>query len=299
MNIREPDIDPTVTYLNIAHPMKQLLLSVCTLLFTAQAFNSHGQGLVFDGSDDHVSTSGSALNGIGAGDFTMEMLLQGEETDFPTHAFLMSNRGNGGGMMLFIHNYWGASQSKILAIQLAGQNYFLEDNGTLNGPILDGTCRHVAVVREANNLNFYVDGALIGTREIYLLPASVANPGIPMWIGRDPLNPGSMNGTIGHVRIWNIARSGTQISGSYQQQVPAGALGLVANWTLIEGAGQVVGDPAGDEDGVLGNGTGTESSGPAWAATGCAVQGVGIGEVEAALGVLLMPNPANELIQVQ
>jgi len=279
--------------------MKHVPLIACALILTGQAFNAHGQGLEFDGADDHVTTSGTALNAIGTGAFTMELWLQGWEADVATHAYLLSNRGNGAGMMLFIHNYWGQSQSKILALQLAGENYMLVDNGALNGPILDGDCHHVAVVREADTLRFYVDGAMIGTRDIYVLPASVANPGMPLWIGRDPLNEGSMNGTIGHVRIWNVPRTGVQIAAAYQQMLPAGTPGLVANWPMLEGSGQIVGDLVGDDIGVLGNALGAEPSDPAWTASGCAVQGVGISEPDAVPGVQLFPNPVKDVVQVQ
>lgn len=275
-----------------------LSLSLAAILLAARPFLAQPAGLQFDGSNDVVVANGSALNAIGDGDFTLEAWVKGNESDMPSHGCLFSNRGAGQGMMLFVHSYWGGSQYKILALQMANSNYMLVNNGSLGGAVLDGTCHHVAVVRLEDSLHFYVDGSRIGSRWIFTASPSVANPGTPLQFGIDPVSGNQFKGSMGHVRIWNVARTDQQIASSYQQFVPANTPGLVAYWLMNEGSGQVVNDLVGGDNGLLGGQAATQPEDPGWQPVGCAVQGVGIAEREAGPLVSLAPNPASDLLTV-
>jgi hypothetical protein len=66
---------------------------------------------------------------------------------------------------------------------------------------------------------------------------------------------GSFAGTIDEARVWDHARSASEVADSFDDQITAAA-GLVGSWNMDEGDGITVGDAAGDDNsGVLYNGT--------------------------------------------
>ena len=122
---------------------------------------------------------------------------------------------------------------------------------TTNSHVTAGVWTHVAVVFDSSqDANFYVNGALVQT-----VAGSVnASATISEQITIGSINNGteSFNGQIDDVRIWNTARSATEITNNYDRQLNGDETGLVGYWNFNEGSGFVATDVSGNaNDGAI------------------------------------------------
>jgi len=127
---------------------------------------------------------------------------------------------------------------------------------------------HVAVTYDKANseIKFYKNGALINTVSGTLNSMTPDNGDIN--IGRQqPSSCGCniMNGSIDEVRIWNVARTETEISENYTNGLSGTETGLKAYWQFNETSGTTVSDLSGN-----GN-TGTTQNSPSFVASGATV----------------------------
>jgi hypothetical protein len=99
------------------------------------------------------------------------------------------------------------------------------------------------VVYDGAQRRHYINGELVQTHnETGTLPASTAD----LQIGSDPNYPHTPTGTIDEVRLWNVARTQTQLRAGMSNLTPP-ATGLVALWPLNNNAN----DPVGGHNGTL------------------------------------------------
>ena len=126
---------------------------------------------------------------------------------------------------------------------------------------LAGSWRHLAVTYSSGAGGacvVYVDGAPL---------VSTAASG-PLTVGGVVLGVG-YRGRIGEVRMWNTARTASEISAAYRRRVTPTPTGLVGYWRLDEGSGQVLDNRGIDgTDGMLGSSTAVEGADPAWSTEG-------------------------------
>ncbi len=229
-----------------------------------------GQCLSFDGQDDRITASNGVLDNIGTGDFTFEAWIQADAAGQNAHPIIFSNRPNSSSGMIFsLHNQWSGSSVKMLAVQLAGSNHFIYNNGPDIINVLDGNCHHLAISRAATLLSFYIDGALIGTKNISGTP-SIAS-GSNLIIGNENATANNdFRGHISDVRIWELARTATEIQNTGSGYLTGTEPGLAASWKLNEGADQTVYDNSPNGyDGILGTSTSAEGTDPQWGENCC------------------------------
>lgn len=207
------------------------IITITILIIIAQ-LNYAQSCLEFDGLFDRVTANPTAINEIGNGDFTLEAWVEGSEDQNQDFPMILSNRNTANdGVLFFFHD----ATNKELCIQLDGGNHKLENNGGY-GKILDGTRHHVAISRNAELLSFYVDGELIGTRNIFV-PAPTLSGNAPLLIGYDKPTGNPFEGIISNVRVWNIARTQEEINATLNLKLPNGIENLVLNFPLDEGEG--------------------------------------------------------------
>jgi phosphodiesterase/alkaline phosphatase D-like protein len=105
---------------------------------------------------------------------------------------------------------------------------------------------HVAVTMKGSTrqATMYLDGVQVmqGT----LSRITTVGNSKPVSIGRNggPTGFGVWRGNLDDVRIWNVVRTGAQISANYRSQLNGAQTGLVANWKFDEGSGNVAADSA-------------------------------------------------------
>jgi len=264
-------------------------------VLNAQNTNS----LYFDGSDNYVEVAGDPLNDIGTGDFTFEMWIKGDVLEQPTHPMIFSNRGlngSGGGVALFFHDLWGGSQYKMFCFQMDGNNWLFIDNGDFNGNILDNSCHHIALSRKEEVLSYYVDGELIGERTFTSI-SDISNDH-PLWIGQDRATNNTFNGNISQFRIWDVARTETEIRDLMNYTIINEMPGLIANWEMTEGQGQVVADKMDNYNAQLGESGAVDNNDPSWSDEGCEVETpVSTNNLDPA-SIDFFPNPTSGMVTV-
>jgi hypothetical protein len=70
-------------------------------------------------------------------------------------------------------------------------------------------------------------------------------------IGRNGSTGHYFRGRLDDVRIWNVVRDPSQISGAYRTQLSGSHSGLIANWKFDEGGGTTAADSAGGHTATL------------------------------------------------
>jgi len=119
-----------------------------------------------------------------------------------------------------------------------------------------GVWQHVAATYDGSNIKLYVNGTEIASQAFV---GGITNADIDLCIGTilNALDPRFMTGQVDEVRIWNVARTASEISSNMNQSV-SGA-NLVAYYKMSNGSGSTLTDDSG-------NGHNAELSGsPTWA----------------------------------
>lgn len=126
-------------------------------------------------------------------------------------------------------------------------------DGLNGGFIADGRWHHLAFVVDATGGRLYVDGELRASRAWSGAPGATTTA-LPFSIGyyNSPVG-GYFNGLIDEVRVWNRARSRTELIRDAQAILQGDEPGLIAYYRLDEGrtAATVADSAGGDQNGVL------------------------------------------------
>jgi hypothetical protein len=129
------------------------------------------------------------------------------------------------------------------------------DNHALSGSTVIGygTWYHAAVTYDGSRLRLYLNGALEATSALIAKPVRadsiqhaalgtmLLSTGLP---STTAANNAFFSGMLDEARIWNYARSATEIAADHNLQITS-APGLVARWGLREGTGGTVADSTG------------------------------------------------------
>ena len=109
-----------------------------------------------------------------------------------------------------MHNKWNGSPSKLLCLQINAVIHLFINIGSFNGSILDDKFHQVAISRNGSELSFYIDGNKIGNKPIPNNATVSLNT--PLLIGKDHATNNTFNGIISQCRIWDIARTQSEIA---------------------------------------------------------------------------------------
>ncbi len=147
-------------------------------------------------------------------------------------------------------------------------------NFTVTSPavVAQGSWVHAAGTFDSasKTLSLYVNGTLVGSAVADDLPVTTlsgANPGLAIGNIQSLLirGPQGFQGEIRDVRLWNVARSQTEIAAAMSQTLTGAEAGLLGLWPVDEGSGQVVHDRTSNANaGTLGADASAGSDDPAW-----------------------------------
>ncbi len=220
-------------------------------------------GLHFDGMNDQVIMASPTAFDVNAGDFTIEAFIRDESTitsGYSEEVILSNESANPNSPGCRVSVLWGA-----LSISINGHGTSFQYNGDLR----DHQCHHVAIVRSNGTVLGFIDGEPATS---YYIPDSL-HSFFPLrlgaWGGFGQPFSGFFKGMIKEVRLWNTARSWTEISNNKMTALNAALYpSLVGYWRCNDGSGTTVIDySAGQNYGTLGDVT-VSGSEPAWA-SGC------------------------------
>ena len=146
-------------------------------------------------------------------------------------------------------------------------------NPSLNHPVAGATpigigpWHHAAATYDGNEWRLYLDGRLDGSLVVGRSPALsdvVVSLATALDSGNNP--SGWFDGVLDEVRVWNVARSETQIQAGVNAQLTTWQPGLVGRWAMDELTGTLAIGSAGT--GI--NGSIVGSAGSNWARVACA-----------------------------
>jgi len=110
---------------------------------------------------------------------------------------------------------------------------------------------HVALtVRAATRtLTLYLDGVQVSQTTV---PKLSSGNTAPLQIGRNgPASGKYFQRKLDDLRIWNVARSSSEIAANYRSELQSPAGGLVANWKFNEPSGTIAADSTANPDNAI------------------------------------------------
>lgn len=125
---------------------------------------------------------------------------------------------------------------------------------------------HVAMTANSTELKYYLNGVWQGTIETGFALDYGSNP---LYFGRtgDSGWEGYFNGKLDEVRIWNVARTQTQIQENMCKKLAGNESGLVAYYQMTDGSGTTLTDNSSNSN----NGTLTNIDDADWVISGAAI----------------------------
>jgi PKD repeat protein len=191
--------------------------------------------LTFDGKNSSVDVPASAsLNVTGA--FTVEAWI---------HPLGWGEAGTGFGRIIDKNNLLLFLETDgMLVISIDHSNGSSSRTNTTLGTITLDNWQHIAATYSGatSDLKIYING----TPQVLNAPDPIngpvmSDPSSPLVIGNNGARTRTFDGMIDELRIWNIARTRSEIQGAMLDTLRGDEPGLVANWRFDEGSGgQVV-----------------------------------------------------------
>jgi hypothetical protein len=225
--------------------------------------------LGFDGANDYLTVSDNASLDLES--FTIETWIRAADTQ--------------GSQRIVVKGHdMGESQNRNcdLRIEDGIPKFNFEGTASGDGPdfwlipsgvtIQPGDWHHLAVTFDASTMTgeLLLDGTQIASEVSTFLP----NQNIfQVSVGANYREDQNVmdyffNGQIDEIRIWNIARTETEIQQSMYNTLNGNETGLVGYWRLDEGEGQVAYDSTSNHnDGQLGSSPSSDSNDPLWVAS--------------------------------
>lgn len=207
--------------------MKHVYLAFLASLFATIALAQNS--LNFDGVDDRVSCGNGASTQISGNKITLEAwiyptawqtnVFQGniinKENNNPDYGYML-RCGNGGKLNFNLGN--GSWHEKT----------------TPNNVLTLNTWQHVAGTYDGSKMRLYVNGTLVDSMAANF---SFSSQGQNLTIGNwsDPNSNRTFMGSIDEARVWNVAKTHTEILNSMNGELCNVAPGLVACYRLNEG----------------------------------------------------------------
>jgi len=199
--------------------------------------------IAFDGANDYISFENAGISG----DFTLEALIY--VTQNQTWSRVM-DMGNGAASDNIVFGFFGGSYQLFMESYIGGAG----GNFTVPSTFPTGVWKHVAAVNNGAGMGYlYMDGVLVASGEQHMLSDVVRNFNYiakSNW-GQDAYFKGAMR----EIRIWDVARTQSQINDKKNSQLAGNEEGLKVYYKADENEGTTLIDASGHGlDGTMQNG---------------------------------------------
>ena len=210
------------------------------------------EALSFDGINDSVDFGSDNRLALSGGAFTLEASIRPAGKTGLSTILARKNGGSANPGYAFHVNSWNTADGR-LKFETQGQNA-----GTVDPVITWDVWQHVACTWDGTALRFYVNGAE--------KPASgrvnLTDGGLRATLGSFSDGASPYAGQMGEVRVWNVARTGADLSAAMHTCLRGEEDGLVASYPFAKGD-----DPAALADAGPGSLSGV-IAGATWTAPG-------------------------------
>lgn len=276
---------------------KNYILTIIFLFSIKLAISQQGNNLNFDGNNDLVDCGNHSSVDITGNTITLEALVKFESfPGAPQEGIIISKAQGDGG---------GNDNGYIIRGGGSGQINFTIGDGnwialtTSNNVVQLNTWHHIAATYDGSSMKIYIDGTEVASSN----PSSfggISSSNKTLRLGNEFGHARYIDGTIDEVRVWNIARTQTEINNNKSNELTLPQTGLVAYYKFNQGTPNgnnstvtTLIDETGNNNGSLINFslTGTSSN---W--TGEST--LSILNIESIEKFTLFPNPSSELIKV-
>ena len=206
---------------------KNYFLATFIMLLSLASNSQTATKLNFDGDNDVI-----VINNVTTATFTLEALIK-PLSNSPTGSSAYDGAG------ILDSDVGGDADDFIFSI-LNNKLCFWDGSANENLPgntdLFDGNWHHVAVVREENvGLKLYVDGVL--DAQVNFNNSTVLNSNPKIYIGSAYVDQRFLNIEIAEVRIWNTARTLSQIDANKSNELVLPQSGLVSYYKFNQGIG--------------------------------------------------------------
>jgi hypothetical protein len=211
--------------------MAIMIIVAVTILPSCQSQTPPAYGLEFDGTDDYVDCGNNETLAI-TDAITIEVWVKYKASDkyqcIIRNLFSFEAKK---GMRLYV---WNDNKSRFYLGD--GENlYYVQSDATI--PLDEWT--HLAGTWDGTTIKLYVNGVNQTNEQAFSDPI-VNDLTEHTLIGLHAAH--CFNGTISEVRIWNYARSESEIKDSMYSELKRTEEGLVGYWKLDEGSGTIAYD---------------------------------------------------------
>jgi len=231
-------------------------ISLCALALLCASYNNRGFAqaappngscgtvINMDGINKYINITTPSNIPINNSNYTMEAWF---------YANAMTNNDGSQNGIIGWGNYGGTNQVNALRLDGSGgiYNYWWGNDLYASTGNISGVWHHVAATFDGTTRKLYLDGNLISSDNPggHSVP-NAANFAIGLTA---PFLNEYFNGKLDEVRIWNVARTQSQIQASMNVHLIGNESGLVAYWKMDEGSGTTASSVTGGNAGTLTN----------------------------------------------
>ncbi len=209
--------------------------------FSAAGMGAAGYALSFGGPQYGVTDS---LSG-GSTNLTIEVWIRPSNlTAIATSDIIRSDMWN---WELGFANFGTALRFRLQTYQGFYNFYQWQLDVPVNpADFTDGNWHHVAAVYDGASQILYKDGAQVGIARAAGTPNFAFSSTNITYIGGGAWSGGNFTGTMDELRIWNVARSSSEIAQFMNVSLPGNQPDLLVYWRFDEGTGGVASDSTGN-----------------------------------------------------
>ncbi len=196
-----------------------------------------GDALYFDGSTNYVNVGTSSIFNFPAS-FTVEGWMKVSSFNYQWEALVTKGDDS-----------WRVARSNSLNYLSFSTNGLSNVDMTGVTNVNDGNWHYFAAVYDGSTKTLYVDGKVDVSTPV---TGTLSSSTYPVYFGENAGHTGRyFNGQLDEIRIWNTARTESQVRGDMFTTLTGAQNGLLGYWQFNDGTGGRVSDTVSGNDGLI------------------------------------------------